>query len=286
MQLSQSGQDVFVPDGTPLPAAVVRTTHLAVGAHADDVEFMALHGILECFRREDRWFGAVTCTDGAGSARSGHYAGWENARMAAVRVEEQRAAAGVGAYGFAVQLAHPSAAAKEPGRRDALVDDLVAILSLARPECVYTHNPFDKHPTHLGVLRAVLQAIRLLPPDQRPARLIGCEVWRGLDWLPAPFKLTLPVDSHPNLAAALNGVHDSQISGGKRYDLAVEGRRRANATFFDSHTVDDARRVDYGIDLGPLLAAGGPAPEDFAGEILQSFREEILGALAETADPS
>jgi len=38
-----------------------------------------------------------------------------------------------------------------------------------------------------------------------------------------------------NLQFALLGVFESQIAGGKRYDLALMGRRRANATYFESH---------------------------------------------------
>ena len=35
-------------------------------------------------------------------------------------------------------------------------------------------------------------------------------------------------------------MFDSQITGGKRYDLAVLGRRVANATFFDACIASDA----------------------------------------------
>ena len=63
--------DLLIPDQTEGPTAFARTTHLGIGAHQDDLEFMAFHGILACFAREDRWFGGVTCTNGAGSSRSG-----------------------------------------------------------------------------------------------------------------------------------------------------------------------------------------------------------------------
>ena len=36
-----------------------------------------------------------------------------------------------------------------------------------------------------------------------------------------------------NIADALCGVFDSQISGGKRYDSRIRGRQLANATFHD-----------------------------------------------------
>jgi hypothetical protein len=67
-------------------------------------------------------------------------------------------------------------------------------------------------------------------------------------------KVVHNVAAHENLAAALNGVFDSQFAGGKRYDLATLGRRRANATFFESHAVDECESVSFAMDLTPLVA--------------------------------
>ena len=64
-----------------------------------------------------------------------------------------------------------------------------------------------------------------------------------------PFDLT----AHESLQAALLGVFDSQIAGGKRYDLASMGRRRANATYFESHGVDVTQGLSYAMDLTPLI---------------------------------
>lgn len=265
----------FIPDQCPLPDALARTTHLGIGAHQDDLEFMALHGILQCFQREDQWFGGVICTDGAGSARTGVYAGHTDEQMKVVRAREQEAAAVIGQYAFVSQLGHPSAVAKGAGLRAVMARDLTELLRSARPKVVYTHNPFDKHATHLGVLLAVLEAIRELSPGERPETLVGCEVWRGLDWLPDDLKVLHDVSVHPNLAAALNGVFDSQIVGGKRYDLAVEGRRVANATFLDAHRVDGATRVQYALDMTPLLDADRPLA-DFMRDILDGFSTGML----------
>ncbi|MEK7782083.1 MAG: PIG-L family deacetylase, partial [Verrucomicrobiota bacterium] len=99
-----------------------------------------------------------------------------------------------------------------------------------------------------------LQAMRELPREQRPQRVIGCEVWRNLDWLPDSEKVLMDVSGRDNLAAALNGVFDSQIAGGKRYDLATLGRRAANATFFDSHATDKSTQLIFGMDLTPVVA--------------------------------
>lgn len=252
MQLSHPQARLYIPDQQAEAEALARTTHLGIGAHQDDLEFMAFHGILECYHRQDQWFAGVTCTDGAGSARTGPYEHFTNEEMMQARVQEQDMAALVGRYGSMIQLAHPSAAIKDPAN-PALKEDLRQILQATRPDFVYTHNPADKHASHIGVVMAVLRALRELPAEDRPKAVYGCEVWRGLDWMPDEDKVLHNVSGHENLAAALNGIFDSQIAGGKRYDLAIQGRRRANATFFDSHSVDNADMLIYAMDLTPLV---------------------------------
>jgi LmbE family N-acetylglucosaminyl deacetylase len=275
MTFTQRNAGLHIPDSLEVGSALCRTTHLGVGAHHDDLEFMALHGILECFERSDRWFGGITCTDGAGSSRTGKYEDFTDEQMKEVRAIEQNLAAGIGRYAFMAQLGHPSRHARDPAMRTDLVKDLHVLLVETRPQVVYTHNPFDKHPTHVGVLRALLEAIRQLPQSRRPQTLLGCEVWRGLDWLPDHRKVIQDVSAHPDLAASLNAVFESQIAGGKRYDLAVEGRRLANATFHESHAVDAASRVSYAIDLTPLIAEAGPSLKAFMAEVLEDFRKDL-----------
>lgn len=253
MKLNQSTAELFIPDGVPNGEALQRVTHLGIGAHQDDLEFMAFHGILTCFNRKDRWFGGVTCTNGAGSSRIGPYATFTDEKMMAIRLQEQNTAAIIGGYAAMFQLGYPSSAVKSPTASE-LKDDLKTILTACQPGVVYTHNPADKHDTHIGVTIAALQAMRELPCDQRPKQVIGCEVWRALDWLPDEDKILMDVSGRDNLAASLNGVFDSQIAGGKRYDLATLGRRAANATFFDSHATDASNQLIFGLDLTPLVA--------------------------------
>ena len=253
MKLHNATEAIFVPDGKPVANALKRITHLGVGAHQDDLEFMAFHGILECFARNDQWFGGVTCTNGSGSSRTGPYANCTDTQMMSIRRQEQNAAAVVGQYGIMLQLDYPSSAVKSVND-SALKNDLKEILAATRAEVVYTHNPADKHETHVGVTIAVLHAMRELPREQRPKKVIGCEVWRNLDWLADSDKVLMDVSGHGNLAAALNGVFDSQIAGGKRYDLATAGRRASNATFFESHAGDKTTQLIFGMDLTPLVA--------------------------------
>ncbi|MCC6354766.1 MAG: PIG-L family deacetylase [Verrucomicrobiae bacterium] len=252
MKLHKETADVFIPDGAGAKQGLARITHLGVGAHQDDLEFMAFHGIAECFHSKAAWFGGVTCTNGAGSARTGAYASFSDEEMRAVRREEQRAAAVVGRYGAMVQLDYPSGAVKDPSAKE-LKEDLKQLIGQMRLSAVYTHNPADKHDTHVGVTVALIDALRELPAEKRPERVYGCEVWRDLDWMPDAEKVVHDVSGHGHLAGALNGVFDSQIAGGKRYDLAVLGRRRSNATFFESHATDRSEEISYAMDLTPLV---------------------------------
>ena len=277
LSLAQKNADVFVPDGTELGAALGRATHLAVGAHLDDLEFMAAHGVVECFQNPKRWFTGVVVTNGGGSARDFEYKDYSDERMMDVRQLEQRKAAYVGEYSAMLQLRHPSSAVKDAAS-PVVVQDLLGILQATRPEVVYTHNLADKHDTHVAVALRLVAACLQLPADARPQRIIGCEVWRDLDWLCDPDKVVMPVDRHENLHAALMGVFDSQIAGGKRYDLAGLGRRRAHATFFESHELDRHTGLVFGMDLTPLLEGGDPS--SYAASFVARLEAEIRARLA------
>ncbi len=146
---------------------------------------------------------------------------------------------------------------------------------------VYTHNLADKHDTHVGVTIAALLAMREMPLDQRPKQVIGCEVWRNLDWLPDEEKVLMDVSGRDNLAAALNGVFDSQIAGGKRYDLATLGRRAANATFFNSHATDASTQLIFGLDLTPLVTDDSIDIVSYVCSLIDRFNEDVRTKLSQ-----
>ena len=252
MKLKNANAEFFVPDNTPVEQALARTTCMAISAHQDDIEFMAYDGILKCFGKSDEWFYAVVVTNGAGSPREGLYANYSDADMQAIRKIEQKKAAYVGEYGALSLLDYSSSAVKDANNKD-IVEELRTLITEAKPKVIYTHNLADKHDTHVGVVAKVITAIRELPESLRPEKLYGCEVWRNLDWVNDDEKVVFDVSEHSNIGAALNEVFDSQIAGGKRYDLAVAGRRLANATFSASHGVDTATGLLFGMDLTPLI---------------------------------
>ena len=278
MQFKQEKSAVFVPDCQPVVQALRRTTHLAIAAHQDDLEIMSYQGILQCYGHDDRWYTGVVVTDGGGSPRSDLYAAYTDQAMQAVRRLEQDKAAVIGEYGAMVHLAYPSSDVKDPANMN-VISDLVNLLTEAHPEIVYTHNLADKHETHIAVALRVVAAIRQLPPKDRPARLYGCEVWRDLDWLGDDEKVRFDVSVHPNLAAALLGVFDSQIAGGKRYDLAAVGRRLANATFSQSHGVDESPAVSFAMDLTPLIQDDTLDISGFINAHIQHFQNKVTATI-------
>ena len=280
MIFHQGEADFFVPDGHDEEEALARVTHLGIGAHHDDLEFMAFHGIATCYASEEKWFAGVTCTDGAGSPRVGRYGHLSDAEMRMLRREEQRSAARVGRYAAMLQLDHPSRAVKSVDS-EALVADIETILLAACPDVVYTHNPADKHDTHVAVVRAVIEAIRRIPAERRPIQVLGCEVWRGLDWMNDAEKIVLDVSGWDSLAAALHAEFGSQIAGGKRYDLATLGRRSANATFFQQHAPDAATQVCFAMDLTPLACEPALDPVEFACGFIDRFREDVRARLSQ-----
>lgn len=277
MKLSRQDAEIYIPDGMQGPEALSRTTHLAISAHQDDVEIMAVSGVLECYGRKDKWFSCAVVTNGAGSPRDGLYADFTDEEMQAVRREEQKRAAHLGSYAACALLNHPSSVTKNAAARD-VVEDIKELVREMRPKVIYTHNLADKHDTHVAVTLRVISALRELPLELRPEKLYSCEVWRSLDWVNDDEKVVFDVSEHPGLSMSLLGVFDSQVAGGKRYDLASAGRRVANATYLASHAVDKTDAATYAFDISPLMAEGDPASfitgaiNRFAGDVAAKVR--------------
>jgi LmbE family N-acetylglucosaminyl deacetylase len=275
MKFHLDTSEVFVPDYLPVDEALNRTTHLAVSAHQDDLEIMAAQPIVDCFQQKDKWFTGVVLTDGRGSPRDHLYKTYTDEEMRLVRFKEQRKASIVGEYAALVMLDFPSKIVKDGSRKEP-VDDLVLLLKNTHPQVVYTHNLADKHDTHVSTALRVIAAIRSLPESMRPEKLYGCEVWRSLDWMMDSDKVAMNLSEHENLQEALLGVFDSQIVGGKRYDLASMGRRRANATYFETHGVDETTGLSYAMDMSRLIHSDNTDPREFVKELIQQFSQDVM----------
>jgi hypothetical protein len=175
----------------------------------------------------------------------------------------------LGRYAIQLQLAHPSRVVKSPGD-PGVASDLDLIFGGCAAQVVYLHNPADKHDTHVAVFLRCLEALRRLPPARRPRRVLGCEVWRDLDWLVDADKVALDAGRHPALALDL-----PQVAGGKRYDLATIGRRQAHATFHTSHATDRMAGITWAMDLTPLVQDPTLCPEAYTLGYLARLQSDV-----------
>jgi hypothetical protein len=53
------------------------------------------------------------------------------------------------------------------------------------------------------------------------------------------------------------------------------GRRRAHATFFASHGVDDSDALSFGSDLTPLIKDDMLGPLTFINGLIKNFASEV-----------
>ena len=220
-----------------------KCTHLAIGAHPDDLEIMAGHGILEG-QKPNQAFVGITCTDGAGSLKQG-----SEEELIATRKQEQLKAAELGDYLACALLNYKSSSVKNFPNKE-LIEDFKNILKETEPDYIYSHNPMDKHGTHVGVCLHLLEALKQM--SYQPKAFYGCEVWRGLDWIDDSKKQHLPIEE-PQKIAELIDVFQSQLGPGKNYTQATLGRFQANGTYNEAMKSDQFSHVVYAVDLLPLL---------------------------------
>lgn len=249
-------------------------TDLVIAAHQDDIEIMCPQGIIRGYQSQAFGLIAVVTADGAGSPRAGKFATVTDKEMKEIRKEEQKKAAQIGDYAILIQLGYNSAEIKDRENQDP-VNDYIEILKEYNPSVVYTHNLADKHPTHVAVALKCIQAIRSLPIEDRPIKLYGCEVWRGLDWFTDEEKVVFNLTGYDEILTKVLDVYESQIAGGKDYTKASQGRRAANATYAASHGVDEYAAAAYAMDLTPLIQDDTIDPKEFIVSKIQKFIDEL-----------
>ena len=252
--------------------------YLTICAHQDDNEIMAIDGIMRGYRSRKYSFACVVTADGGGSARTGKFADYTDEMMKEVRIEEQKKAAEIGRYHALHLLNYSSKEIKDPENEE-IINDYVEILREYKPKVLYTHSILDKHPTHLGVVTKVIRALRLLKPEEQPKVVYGCEVWRDLDWVADKKKVCFDVSHNIRLQKSLLNVFESQIAGGKAYTNATIGRRYNNATYAQSHSVDNAKLVTYAINMTKLIRDPELPMKKFALSFVDDLYTEINDAM-------
>jgi len=277
MTFGRHGAEIFVPDGVSFEEAMSRSTVMAIGAHPDDMEIMAIPGILKGRQEGGSRFFGVVATNGGNTQRTGDYTGLSLLDMRETRAGEQKASAVSGQYSAVVLLGYESVEMKDihDSRPDA---DFMQLIDGVRPDVLYLHNPFDRHDTHVAVCMRAIGALRKIAASSgwMPHAVYGCEVWRSLDWMIHGDLLSLPVDDPTNLSEVLIGHFKSQYAHERRYDLAIQGRRQVNAMHQEAQSPGLHTEIEYAVDLLPLVREEDLRLEDFTRRVLDHFAADIL----------
>ena len=247
-----------------------KSKYLCIAAHQDDAEIMAYGQIAECY--ENGGFSALVLTDGAGSPRSGAFSGVSDPEMKKIRIEEQKRAAETGNYDVLVQLGYSSADVKN--NVSGVEEDLASVILETKPDIILIHNLADKHDTHVASALRAISALKKIKDVFRPEKVYMMEVWRGLDWMNDSDKTLFDTSLYPDLAEKILNVYESQIAGGKEYTKAAIGRRFANATFLESHSVDRSASVSLGADITGFVYSD-KEPGKFISEYIERFRIDV-----------
>jgi len=279
MMLKNYGAKIYVPDNNSVESALEKTTHMAVAAHPDDIEIFGYHGILECYQNNEKSFFGTVVTSGSGTIKRGVYKDLSDKEMQKVRMEEQINAATIGQYSGIALLNYESSQVNN-SKNQSLIEELANIVSISAPQVIYTHNLADKHSTHVGVAVHLIHAIRTIPQNLRPKKLFGCEVWRCLDWVQDDEKVILDVSGNSALEKELISVFDSQISTGKKYDLATLGRRLANATFSAPNSPSTSDSTIFAMDLTPLINDSSLIIQEFIKGYISRFEDDVINKIS------
>ena len=98
VSLIKSGSEIYFPAGKGSDQQLLKTTHLGIGAHQDDLEILAIHGIMKAYDDPESFFTGVTITNGVNTSRRGDYQLVSDQDYQQIRNEEQKRAADLGKY--------------------------------------------------------------------------------------------------------------------------------------------------------------------------------------------
>ena len=251
MDFSKEGAQIYIPDGVSLDEALERATHFGIGTHPDDLELLALPGIMAHFEDpKNNWFFGIVAGDGVGIPRPDGYDTDHDYSIA--RAEEQKRVAFVGQYSGVALLNYPSSDIKHHNPQIAL--ELKGLIEKAQPKQAFIHDVVaEQHETHKILGHISIEVLRQLDAELRDNMdVYGGEVWGSLEWLNEADRVVFDVSKYYRLAGSLLHLYVSQLRT-KPYDDAFMARMRARATFREAHEADQMEAILYAIDMTPLI---------------------------------
>lgn len=253
-----------------------KITHLGIGAHADDLEIIALDGIVKHFKNKKNNFFGIVVSDNKGKPRHPRYKDYSALKMQEIRKKEQIKAACLGEYAGLAFLNYPSPKIKKVKSKGEIEDKIKKLIESLMPSVIYTHSLTDRHPTHVAVALRVIGALRRLTIDKKEVKVYGVEVWGSLDWLLGKDKVVFDVSGYDELSASLLKAFKSQTYGNHRYDLGTLSRMKANAVYYKSHAFSGSTSLVYAMNLTPLINNKKLKIKKFLKYQLVSFEKDIF----------
>ena len=172
MELFNKNAEIYVPDGVINEKALRRTTHMAIGAHQDDIEIMAYDGILKCLWPKRPLVFCRDCNkwrkEAAVMANISIQAIPKCRQFEPKNKKKRQIMVNMVALFF---LNYSSSDIKNPKNRN-FIEDIKQLIIMAKPEVIYTHNLADKHDTHVSTAVKVIQALRELDKSLLPEKNI------------------------------------------------------------------------------------------------------------------
>ena len=261
---------VYVPSKQPLKEVYAKSKHLAIVAHADDIEMLALRPITQ---RSQGFFGIVM-GDNKGRPLKPEYKKVSLSKVQNIRESEQEKVARLAKYRGVAFLRLKSKDIKNVRKKEQVVKAIYELIKDMPLKEVYTHSLFDNHPTHVAVAEITIAALKKLPLANRPKAVYGMEVWGSLEWLPDRYKVAFDVSGSVAFIKKLLSFYKSQSYKGHRYDEALLARLKANAMFGKTHNFSTKKALVYGLDLLALLKKGSPSCKKYIEGIIEEFLKE------------
>jgi LmbE family N-acetylglucosaminyl deacetylase len=265
---------IYIPDKASPKEAYRRTRQVAIVAHADDIEILALKPITETALGKKKSFFGIVAANNQGGPRRPEYKKLSGAKLEQIREREQSRAARLGNYSGVAFLRFASSDIRSPRKARQVEKSILELLEAILPDVIYTHSLFDIHPTHKALALRVISALKAMPPKKRPKQFYGMEVWGSLEWLPKRYKAAFDVSKGIKVIKKLLAVYKSQNYQSHRYDEAVLSRLRANAIFSDSHKFSKKEALIYGMDLSCLIKSSNLTAVAYIEKIIKDFLKE------------
>ena len=174
--------------------SALKSENIGVFAHPDDAE---ISSGLPMLGAKNGWL-TVIVTDGAMSVSHADLGEHSVKELVDIRWKEQCDAAVISKTP-AIHLSYPSAAVNGVmglAKQAEVVSVLASwVNTMPNIKSIYTHNPIDKHPTHLGILNVLAGALYSERFNPKIEEIYGMKVWGGVDALPEKqFKLFSTTD--------------------------------------------------------------------------------------------